>query len=321
VQYALAQKHIIDDIVGHLQFIHDRVQKVISTGLLPEWTEYTLDGTRIFLDGAKSRQIDAVNGQELGLAALREALGADPRGVVAVVEQPLPYPKPAVDREAILEAALAVRSELQQVAAATAAAHLEVAAQGRAFGRIRVPTFAAYADIHMQPIPPSRYDHRYRPAAIVVAMPTALAGHRPDRVAIARELDERTVAVADKTRNLVALEATEAYLNWDTAARKLELLIDTDQTAARIIERAARELRAPVVRTLENLLSHMVVGEKARADFNEALFNYVLSLADLERITGGVFDAGLITTAPAMDPFHEAVPGPKGAEPKDKGKE
>lgn len=300
-----------------MHFASHRWAAAVRIGIRPRhWTEDTLDVTTVFLDAAKSRQIEAVNGLELALAALREALGGDPHCSVAVVEQPLPYPKPTVKREAIVEAALAVRSELQQAAIAAAAAHLEVAAQARAYGRLRVPTFAASADIHMQPIPSPWYDHRYRPAAITVAMPTVLAGHRPNRVAIAHELDVRTSAVADKTRNLIALEATEAYLNWDTTARKLELLIDTNQTAARLTNRLGRQLRAPAISALEIALLHMGLAEKARADYNEALFNYVLALADLERITGGVFDAGFTSAPTATTPPSQASPSPTSSERK-----
>ena len=44
----------------------------------------------------------------------------------------------------------------------------------------------------------------------------------------------------------------------------------------------------------EDLLQNDVLAGQAQAGYNEALFNQILALANLERITAGGFNSGLV---------------------------
>src|SRR5262249_32272558 len=52
-------------------------------------------------------------------------------------------------------------------------------------------------------------------------MPNTLVGSRSDRMQHAQSLNGRAAAVADKARNLIVLEAEDAFRRWEEAAAKL----------------------------------------------------------------------------------------------------
>ena len=101
---------------------------------------------------------------------------------------------------------------------------LEVDAQGK----IRFPparTFASGGDIHSMPLAATLHDPEYRPGPIRPEMPVSLPGNKAERREIAEAYHARAGAVADKTRNLIGLEAEDAFLRWkqyDNEQPKLE---------------------------------------------------------------------------------------------------
>src|SRR5262249_4235269 len=90
---------------------------------------------------------------------------------------------------------------------------LEVEAQRRLFGPT-ARTFANGSDIHALPLPQGARSPDYRPGAVGLEMPVTLNGPRSRRVEQAEAYAGRAGAVAEKTRNLIALEAEDAYLRY-----------------------------------------------------------------------------------------------------------
>src|SRR5262249_18311102 len=138
-------------------------------------------------------------------------------------------------RDDIIAWALARRGELVQASLAAEITHLEVEAQGTSC-RPKMETFAAAGDIHARQVPQGISNADYRPGAIPPEMPTMLAGSRSQRMERARSLSARAAAVADKARNLIALEAEDTYLKWLEASRKVSFTREAGAKADKLAE-------------------------------------------------------------------------------------
>jgi outer membrane protein TolC len=153
-------------------------------------------------------------------------------------------------------------------------------------------TFAAVGDIHSRQVPPEISDGDYRPGGIPPEMPTTLVGSRSARMERARSLTARAQAVAEKTRNLVALEAEDAYLKWEEAHDKTVPAREGAETASKLAQNLAQTYGAGSIK-VEELLNFQVLAVLSRAQLNEAIYQELLALAALERVTAGGFCAGL----------------------------
>ena len=179
---------------------------------------------------------------------------------------------------------------------------LEVDAQGRlCFPPAR--TFASGGDIHANTLPATLHDPDYRPGPLAPEMPVTLPGSRAERQEQAEAYHARAGAVADKARNLVALQAEDAFLRWkqydaeqpklDSAARKLES--NSKDLSQRFNPKKAG------YPTLDELVGLGLKATQIRLDATQIKFHRLAALADLERVTGGGFDAGLEAPAPNPD--------------------
>lgn len=296
--YARQQRLIADDVVKKLTDARENAARLLKAGD-PRLTQTDVDKADIYIRLADLRREEAVRGETLALAALREAIGLAPGCEVTAADQNLPDTIPQVFRETVVAQALAQRAELNQAATLAEITCLEVDAQGKTLAPT-ARTFASASDIHARTIPPGLMDGEYRPAAVGPEMPVSLVGCRKDRVERARALSGRAYAVVDKTRNLIALEADEAFLRWQEAA----LQVPKTREAARLGEGMAKaELErflslAPVPDRdtaqrqpldYRGVLEAVVLSSQARAAHNQALFQHALGLTSLERVTGGTF--------------------------------
>jgi outer membrane protein TolC len=169
---------------------------------------------------------------------------------------------------------------------------MEVDAQGTSC-RTRMNTFASAGDIHAREVPPGMSDGEYRPGALAPEMPATLAGSRSDRMERARSLSARAAAVVDKTRNLITLEAEDAFLKWQEAFRKLGPASQSADTADKLADNLTKDYSGGQKVKVDDVIAAQVLAAQARAQANETLFQYLLALAGLERITGGGFNACL----------------------------
>jgi outer membrane protein TolC len=291
VLYARQQERVARRVVGRLTTLLDSVQQALDAGD-KEVTSADLNRTKTYRNLAEARRIEAEEGARRALAALREAVGFEPCDAVDVPSDPLPEPDARPCRDDIVAAALAYRGELAQTALFGEAVRLEVDAQRTSLLK-RVDTFAAGSDIHAGEVPPAVRDNEYRPGAVPPEMPAQLAGGRGGRVRHADSLAARAEAAAAANRGLIALEADDAFLRWEQASRQAaaaHIAADSGDLLADDLEagfRARHKVR------VEDVINALALAAQARSQYQEYLYGEILALADLERVTGGAFHAGL----------------------------
>jgi len=291
VVYAREQLRVAKDVADSLKFYEERVRELVKKGESREWTTSTVDKITVYQRLAQTRQAEAIRGIERAAAALKEAMGVDPQLPLQISEDRLPSPKVDVNREQIVALALARRGELVQATTAAEVVELEVQAQGTT----HLPTartFAAGADIHARPVPQGIANTEYRPGAISLEMPTLFAGPRSARVQRARDLSARAAAVVEKTRNLIVLDADDAFLKWEEWAHKVPQTRDAAQAGSRLAQTTREDFRASQKVRIDDILTNEVLGGQAQGGYNEALYQQIIALAGLQRVTAGGFDAG-----------------------------
>jgi hypothetical protein len=298
VLYARAQRKILDDLLDDLNYLQKRVRTSVEKKERPEWTATTVDLITLYLRRTEARRAEADRGLSLALAAVREALSLEPTVCVNIVDEPIPQPSVQVCREDILAAAVARRGEILESSLASEAAVLETDVQAARCRRGAFNTFAAGTDLHAKHVPQPIYGEEFRPGGIPLAIPHVLVGPRAGRVETAQDLSVQAAAVAHKTRNLVILEAEEAYYQWQEWSRKVVILAEADKIGTRLTRELHEEFHGSLKRLIEALLPESLLASQTRTDYNEALFRQAVALAALERVTGGVFCAGL-ANAPA----------------------
>ncbi len=138
------------------------------------------------------------------------------------------------------------------------------------------------------------YEDNYRPGAVAPEMPTQISGSRSGRVEQAQAYSARAAAVADKTRGLVALEAEQAFLRWDEAAKKLERYEKAARRARKVFNDQFKQFTPTETKVgLDPLLNNAILSTQLEAQVNQVRHELVLALAALERATAGGFKAGL----------------------------
>jgi outer membrane protein TolC len=135
----------------------------------------------------------------------------------------------------------------------------------------------------------------YRPGATSLEMPVMFAGSRSYRVERARDLGVRAGAVVDKTRNLITLEAEDAFFKYEEAVRKLPLVTEASTAGARLSKTTRDDFTANSKATIDDILTSEGLAAQAKATANETIYNLIVSLAGLQRVTGGGFVPVLIT--------------------------
>jgi outer membrane protein TolC len=283
VLYAQAQQRVAKDAVEGLE----SYSKLLTDLQAPEAARLR---TRAYASRAKLRRTEAERGVDRAVAALREAMGVDCDFPCFVPKGTLPVPEIQIDCCGLVALALERRGELIQAANAAEVTSLEVEAQGATCLPLS-RTFASVVDIHVRPIPQGTHDHDYRPGAIALEMPPNLVGKKHDRVERAEHFHARALAVVDKTRGLIVLEAKDAYYRWQQAAEQI--------TEARRAEKSARDLKAETRKPVlepggkptdverKDHLEAIVLVAQAKAGINQAVYEHLLALADLQRITAG----------------------------------
>jgi hypothetical protein len=302
VQYARTQRNVLDDAIDDLRYLRERVRASVEKKDRPEWTAATVDLITLYLRRIEARHVEAQRGIALSLAALRESLFLEPTVCLNIADEPIPQPAVRVCREDIIAAAVARRGELIEASAASEAATLEIDVQASFCRRGPINTFAAAADLHAKHIPQPIYGEEFRPGGIPLAMPHILLGPRPNRVETAQDLSVQATAVAQKTRSLVILEAEEAYYNWEEWSRKAVLLGEAAKIGDRLERELREEYRGTIKRLIDAVVPESVLAAQTRTEHNEALFRQAIALAALERVTGGVFCAGLANPPAATHP-------------------
>jgi outer membrane protein TolC len=297
--YAKAQERVAKNVVDSLRFYNDRVSDAVKKGASREWTTDTVNKITTYLKLAEAKQIEAAIGAERADAALREAIGLGPYCCVRAADDKLAAPEATVVLCEIVRLALERRGEIIQVNTAVEVYNLEIDAQGKTCLPLS-RTFASGSDIHARVVPAGVMNDEYRPGALAPEMPVSMAGSKCCRMERARDFAGRASALADKTHNLIVLEAEDAYYKWLEMGRKEAVSREAAEAGSRLVESNRDAFRAEPVNPkvkIDDILTHEVLAGQARSAHNEALYHYILALAALERITAGGFSSGLAPLA------------------------
>jgi outer membrane protein TolC len=291
VLYAREQQRVARGVVERLSATRDAAQRALDAGA-KDVTSTDVSRSLVYLRLAEARRTQATQGVKRALAALREAIGLAPDDALDVPAGRLPEPDARPDRDEIVAAALARRGDLIQAILFARVACLEVEAQGTTHHQ-RMQTFAASADIHARQVPQGVHNTEYRPGGVPPEMPTTLAGPRPERVKHAEDLSARAQAVVETTRNLVGLEAEDAFLRWQEATEQVRLACEAADAADTMANDLNKDFAAGQRVKVEDVINAHVLASQARSQYNEYLYRRILALAELERVTAGGFKAAL----------------------------
>jgi outer membrane protein TolC len=314
VLFAREQQRVTRRVVERLDAIQSNVQKLLDDGA----RDISVADARralVFLRLAQTRQVEAEQGVKRALATLQEAVGLGPHFCLDVAEDRLPDPMAEPCRAEVIAWAVSRRSELARAMTFAQVVCLEVDAQATSHRR-RMETFAAGSDIHSTQVPMEVRNSEYRPGAVAPEMPTLLVGPKPERVQRARSLYTRAVAVVDVTRNLIALEAEDAFLRWEQARQQARLAREAADTGDVWAEGLRKDFLARLRVSVENVTTAAVTAAQARGQYNEYLYRKIIALADVERATAGGFCARLIEAASGP-----GLPAPAPAKNSDREKE
>lgn len=296
VIYARMQLDVVQGLVKRLTEARDQAKHLVEKGAgAVKVTALDVDALDVNLELVKVKQAEAETGILRAIAALREAIGIGPDYPIEVAGGELPDLLPGLDKQMLIHSALANRGEVTMASAASSVTNLEIEAQSRLLFKVKTPTFASGSDIHAQPIPTGTNNGEYRPGAIGLEMPVSLVGKRHDRMDRASALFDRSLAVVDKTQNLVALEVEATYLKWLEASQKVGNLERALKKATPLARDVQKRFTEGNVSGQEYLQARTLV-DQTQALLNEALYNHALALANLERATAG----GFIIPRPAV---------------------
>jgi outer membrane protein TolC len=299
VLYAREQERVARGVVDRLKALADIVRTQVKAGA-PNVTQRDVDRTTVYLDLAAAKQVQAAEGAQRGLAALREAIGLGPDCPLDLPEGRLPEPDGHPCLPELIAAALARRGDLIQASSFVELTSLEIEAQGTSC-RAKMPTFASVGDIHARQVPEAQRGTNYAPGGIPPEMPTTLVGYRTERVKRAEAFHDRAVAVVAKTRDLIALQVEDAFRRWQEAAGEAARAREAATTGARLSDGLRRDYITGQNVKVEELINAYVLESQAQSQYNEFLFNEIVALADLERVTAGGFCAGLAGPAPMAE--------------------
>jgi outer membrane protein TolC len=309
VLYAREQERITRNVVERLSATHDTAKQMLKEGAR-DVTTNDVNRALVYLRQAQAKQSQASQGAKRALAALKEALGLGPDVRLDVPAGRLPDSDLRPSREEIVGLALARRGDLAQATLFAEVVCLEIEAQGSSM-HLKMETFAAGSDIHSSQVPQEFHNGEYRPGAVPPAMPTLLVGSRAERVKHAQSLYARAGAVVEVTRNLIALEAEDAFLRWEEASVQVPQTREAADAGDKLADDLSRDFRAGLKVKTDEVITASALAAQTRAQYNEYLYHKILALADLERITAGGFCAKLADST--LPPPRTVPQGSNGA--------
>lgn len=285
--YATQQEQTASEIVAQLEVFYDLLRDLLKLPPDPKLkvNEFTLGPLDAVIAEVKDLREKASTGRKKALYALQEAMGVGPEFEFVPAEKELPLMGGSVDLDTVVNLALSRRSELVQAAALVDVTRLEVCAQEKLGLERRAHTFASGTDLHATVIPLPSRNGEYRPGPIPPEMPTEIAGRKEDRVARMREHVRYHEALYEKTVNLVRLEARNAYLNWEQAVKKMADARERHRRAQDLVEKARQA--ATTKMEPELLIQTESLASKAQARYVEAVYDQLLALIALEKVTAG----------------------------------
>jgi outer membrane protein TolC len=300
--YAREQERVADNALKSIKELREIVVEAVKSGGRRDLRELDVDKLDMYKFVAQGRRVETQEGARRALSALREAIAVGPTHAIRLDRDRLLLAQVTPNKDAIIQLALSRRPELAQASAGVEVHALESAAQCAKRLHPTMPTFASGSDLHSRVLPAGSYDIDYKPGPVGPEMPATLAGSRGDRVGQADIYTKRAGIVLTKTRNLIALEAEQAFLRWAEATKKLEEY-ENAHGKSLVVFNGLKNRFVPTNTkvTLDELLNAAIIASQLRVQVNETRFAQLRALAELERVTAAGFLAGLETAPPAPD--------------------
>jgi outer membrane protein TolC len=291
--FAKQQGELAAETVEFLTQMADLIEKILKGKIPPDQMGNLSMGKLLVVKmgviTAKELQHKARVGRKQALAALRQVMSVDEKCFpfrIKDVELPIMAQQIPITKELVVEQAVARRPELALAAAAVDVFRLEVYAQGKIPFKRMVPTFASGADIHSREIPQAvRTTKDYRPGAIIPEMPTQLVGSKYDRVARAMSFSQKAEAIYESAHSLIVLEAENGYYEFELANEKLKLAKEQFDLAVELKNLTLEKQES--IKEKDLIVQAIITTTKVQADYVEAVFEHLQTLAALERITAG----------------------------------
>jgi len=287
--YAKQQEQTAGDVLEQMEIYYEVAEGMVKSGArVPgmKLNQFSLYALQNVIAEVRAQKLKAGTGSKLAIEAIKDTMGVDPSFVFLPAAKQLPEMLTGtVTLEQVMAESLNRRPELMMAAAGVDAFRLEVCAQAKIKYKFTVPTLGAGSDLHSKQLPIAVRNGDYRPGPIVPEMPTTLVGKTADRVAKATELSLRQDALYERAVSLIRLEAANAFLKWEAASiRVREAKIRFDR-GRRMVE----ESRSAAVakQDAELLVTNEALAGKAQAEYVEAVYEHIKTLAALERVTGG----------------------------------
>jgi hypothetical protein len=289
VVYSRMQQRVSRDLVRRLQADLEQVRQILAGkggAVKGGVTKNDEDSLKVFIGEAQARLIQAEEGELRGRELLREAMGLDPMCRVDVVDEVLPEIKPPpILLDTVKAHAITRRGEVQLTQIGVDVTRLEACAQWARKFNLMSYTYANATDIHARPIPAGERYPDYKPAALGPDMPDRLIGKADTRAALAQQYAAKNAEVARHTQSLIAVEAGNAWGRWVEATRKVAVLREAADSGRAMVAR--RRAAAGGAMTKEEIITSEVFSTRAFASLNDAMYEQIVALADLERITAG----------------------------------
>jgi outer membrane protein TolC len=307
-QLAMADEALDPEKVGGLRWLRKTVDDIYQEAGRKDLREWSVTGIDVVIEGVVARKIEAEVGMNRAMAAMREAMGVPcDYPIVIPKDVRMPWIEISICKADVVAAAQARRGEITQAMVFKEVSGLEVQAQGKAHPwSMQGETFASGSDIHVISVPMQMANGEYRPGAVGPEMPAKLAGYRQDRVNQASLLADRAGSVVEKTRQLMILQAEDAYWKFERATREVEANRKALKIAETTKDKIADEFRpvAPLGArpNLDDLMGAGLKSAQFKFSINQARYERLLALTYLERVTAGGVNPGFDGPLPIDDP-------------------
>jgi outer membrane protein TolC len=306
VVYAREQREVARQVVERLTTLSGTAKTQLKFGA-KNVSQDDVNRLTVYSELAETRRLEADAGARRALVALREAIGFGPECSLDVPDSRLREPDARPCREELIAGALSRRADLIQAGIFAQVTALEVDAQATS-RRLRKETFASVTDIHARQVPQGTQNQEYRPGAEPPEMPTNLVGSKDERMARASAFHARAEAAVAKTRNLIVLEAEDAFHRWEEVSAKVRHARRAAAAGEQLATNLGRAFTTGGNVQPADVTNAQVLGSQAQSQYNQFLYEEILALADLERVTEGAFCAGL--GGSVIPPSEKKAPAP-----------
>jgi hypothetical protein len=306
-QLNLAEQALDPEKVGSLRWLRKLINEIYQEAGRKDLREWSVTNIDVLIEAVQARKIEAEIGMKRATAAMREAMGVGCDYPIHIpTDAQLPWIDISLCRADVLKATQERRGEITQAAIFKEVSTLEIQAQAKMHPwSLQGETFAAGSDIHVLSVPMQLENGEYRPGAVGPDMPGKLAGHRDDRVNQATLYAERACSVVEKTRQLLNLQAEDAYWKFEKATREIEANRKVVKVAEKAKNMIIEEFKpvAPLGAhpNLDDLLLAALKSALFQFSLNQARYERLLALTLLERVTAGGVNPGFDGPLPLED--------------------